>query len=251
MKIANETREILERCSIDGNKLYLPPEQLDRKLYLQVNKALEAMGGKWDRKSKCHIFDESVDVEDVFNQVIETGEAIAVFKKIQFFETPDSIIDIMLEHAQIEPGMLVLEPSAGKGAIAKKLMDAGAAVDACEIHKPFCKILSQLNIVLREGNFLGYMAIPSYQRIVANPPFAKQQDIDHVSHMVDCLLDGGILVSVLAAGFTFRKNSKVTNLKTKLDRKCQWQTHCLPEGAFKQSGTNVNAILLVAHMKGY
>lgn len=250
MKITDETREILERCSIDGNKLYLPSERLERKLYMQVDKALEAMGGKWNRVGKCHIFDESVDVEDVFNQVIETGEAIAIFKEIQFFETPDDVIDIMLEHAQIEQGMLVLEPSAGKGAIAKRLLDAGAAVDACEIHKPFCEILSQLDVVVREGDFLEYTSIPGYQRIVANPPFAKQQDLDHVSHMVNCLLDDGILVSVLAAGFTFRKNSKVTNLKAKLDRKCEWQTHCLPEGAFRQSGTNVNAILLVAHMKG-
>ena len=246
MKITDETREILERCSIDGSKLHLPPEQLDRKLYTQVNNVLEAMGGKWNRAGKCHIFDESVDVEDVFNQVIETGEAVAVFKEIQFFETPDSIIDIMLEHAQTEHGMLVLEPSAGKGAIAKRLLDAGAAVDACEIHKPFCEILSQLDVVVREGDFLEYTSIPGYQRIVANPPFAKQQDLDHVSHMVNCLLDDGILVSVLAAGFTFRKNSKVTNLKAKLDRKCEWQTYCLPEGAFKQSGTNVNTILLVA-----
>ena len=104
MKITDETREILERCSIDGNKLYLPPEQLDRELYMQVNKALEAMGGKWNRTGKCHIFDESVDVEDIFNQVIETGEAIAIFKEIQFFETPDEVIDTMLDHAHFRIG---------------------------------------------------------------------------------------------------------------------------------------------------
>ncbi len=39
--------EILQKCTVDGNIVRLPEGQLDRKLYQEVAKALELIGGKW------------------------------------------------------------------------------------------------------------------------------------------------------------------------------------------------------------
>lgn len=47
MKISDEILGILSRCTVDGNTLYLPDEQLDRKTYTAVNKCLVNIGGKW------------------------------------------------------------------------------------------------------------------------------------------------------------------------------------------------------------
>ena len=39
--------EVLQKCTVEGNVVKLPNKQLDRKLYQEVAKALELIGGKW------------------------------------------------------------------------------------------------------------------------------------------------------------------------------------------------------------
>ena len=48
-KIPENVLNVLGECRADGNLLYLPSVQLDRKTYTEVNKVLENMGGKWNR----------------------------------------------------------------------------------------------------------------------------------------------------------------------------------------------------------
>ena len=80
-------------------------------------------------------------------------------------------------------------------------------------------------------------------RIVMNPPFTKQQDIDHVYKAYDCLNPDGVLVSVMSVSHTFR-----TNEKSKVFREFLEQTNAeveiLPEGTFKESGTMVNTCIV-------
>ena len=44
-KIPENVLNVLSECRADGNLLYLPSVQLDRKTYTEVNKVLENMGG--------------------------------------------------------------------------------------------------------------------------------------------------------------------------------------------------------------
>lgn len=41
------TQEVLQQCTVEGNVVKLPAQQLDRKLYQDVAKALQLIGGKW------------------------------------------------------------------------------------------------------------------------------------------------------------------------------------------------------------
>ena len=50
-----EVKAVLQRAVITDNSLVLP-DQLDRKLYEKVNKAIESAGGVWSRKDKAHLF---------------------------------------------------------------------------------------------------------------------------------------------------------------------------------------------------
>lgn len=50
-----EVKDVLQRAVITDNSLVLP-DQLDRKLYEKVNKALESAGGIWSRKDNAHLF---------------------------------------------------------------------------------------------------------------------------------------------------------------------------------------------------
>ena len=46
MKINDTVLDILGKCRIEGNTLFLPDEQLERSDYVAVNKVLETLGGK-------------------------------------------------------------------------------------------------------------------------------------------------------------------------------------------------------------
>ena len=52
---------------------------------------------------------------------------------LDFFPTPESIADEMVETADIQPGMRVLEPSGGMGHIADRIRKTGAEPDVIEL----------------------------------------------------------------------------------------------------------------------
>ncbi len=131
------------------------------------------------------------------------------FAKIDgFFPTPPELIGRMLELAQIEPGMKVLEPSAGKGDIAEALEAEGASVVCCERNYNLIEILCAKGLVANRGDFMEQQAIPNYDRVVMNPPFEHGQDADHVRHAFTFLKPGGRLVAIVSNGLFFRQDKK-------------------------------------------
>ena len=57
MIVADDVLSVLSIAQCAGNALQLPPQQLDRQLYVRTNKVIEAAGGKWNRKTRAHVFD--------------------------------------------------------------------------------------------------------------------------------------------------------------------------------------------------
>jgi hypothetical protein len=58
--IAPPVLTVLHQSHIDGARLYLPPTQLDRKLYVSVNEVIARLGGKWQGgKIKAHVFEDA------------------------------------------------------------------------------------------------------------------------------------------------------------------------------------------------
>lgn len=57
MQLTQEIRAILESGRIEGFSYFLPSGKLERKIYEQANKVLTNAGGKWNKKSQCHVFD--------------------------------------------------------------------------------------------------------------------------------------------------------------------------------------------------
>lgn len=251
MKIETEVLQVLDGCRVEGNALYLPTFQLDRKLYAKVNKVLDLMGGKWNRGKKAHVF-QIDNAADLLEQCIETGEITDIYKELQFFETPPAVIDLMLEYADLQKGDSTLEPSAGKGAIVKRLLKITSNIEACEIHEPFQNVLIHMGCRTYRGDFLEYKARnPSgygklFTKIVANPPFTRQQDIDHADKMLDLLQSGGRLVCIMSASVQFRTNAKTRMFLSRLNLETDYEFIPLPDGSFKESGTMVNAVMLVA-----
>ena len=242
MKIKTEVIGILEQGEIEGNKFFLPDIQLDRKLYLEVNKILGLAGGKWNRSAKAHLFSE--DIGDLLDTFILSGEITNTKKELQYFATPKAIVEQLIDLANLERGDSVLEPSAGRGAIAFALAERGYMPTVCEIHEPFIEVLSSHINCVCLGDFLGWQTSDRrfYDKVIANPPFTRQQDIDHVNKMIDFCC--GRVVSVMSASVLFRDNKKTAEFRKKI-ADLEGKFIELPMGSFKESGTMVSACIVI------
>jgi len=239
MKIDNDVSNVLGNSVIEGNNLYLPDEQFERNLYLKINKVLESIGGKWNRKTKSHIFSESP--ENSIENIILTGEYTDPKKEYQFFETPENIAKLLIKMAGIKEDETILEPSAGRGAIAKYIFKC----DCIEINKDNISYLIKNHFNLVGIDFLEFNG-KYYDVIIANPPFSNQQDITHVEHMLE--LARRKVVTVMSNSILFRTNKKTIAFREKIKR-LNGKIIELPEKSFAESGTNVNACILDVDIK--
>ena len=246
MKIDQSVASILSQGTIKDDTFIINSGQLDRKTYMSVDKALKAMGGKWNRGLKSHVFSE--DPTDLIEQALLTNTITDTKKEFQEFFTPTDVVNALIQKANINPEHRCLEPSAGNGAIATAIKNCGVdSVEVCEIQDKHRETLLNMGFFVAGADFLNYSPGPIYDRIVANPPFTKLQDIDHVSHMFDCLKPGGIIVSVMSAGITFRETKKFTQFWDKVkNESASFNTEPLPQGSFKSAGTLVSTVAFEA-----
>ncbi|MBU1003035.1 MAG: PLxRFG domain-containing protein [Proteobacteria bacterium] len=166
---------------------------------------------------------------------LKAMERDLIGKKIPgFFPTPARIVGRMIEEAGIEPGMKVLEPSAGKGSIADKIREAepGADLDTVEQNHSLRGILEAKGHRLVGSDFLEHQE--NYDRIVMNPPFENHQDIEHVRHAYDLLKPGGRIVSIMSSGPFFRSQRADVEFRSWLENIGATYEQ-LPEGTFKDS----------------
>ena len=238
-QIDEKTLAILSRVTVEGNIIFLACGQLDRKQYQAVNEVLENMGGKWNKKIKGHVFDG--DPTDALEEVLLSGEIIPP-KKYGYFPTPPELAQHVVELAGIQTDHDVLEPSAGQGGIADHLRDC--FVQCVELLPDNVKVLKGKGYeVIHEGDFLTVTLAPKYDRVVMNPPFEKQADIDHVLHAWKFVKPGGRLVSIMAASVAFRENRKTTEFRELLGQYGRLEHN--PAGSFKESGAMVNTVTVV------
>jgi hypothetical protein len=244
MQISNDVLNVLENCRCEGNVLFLPNQRLDRKMYVSVNKVLEAAGGKWNKKQKGHVFTD--DPSEVIESVILTGEihVVNAKKEFQFFETPAWLAKEMVQAANIWPEEYVLEPSAGRAAIANAIhaIEPEAYLHCYELNPENRAYLENKGFTVIGSDFLQHTG-RQYDKIIANPPFSKQQDIDHITKMIDVCKPGGRVISIASASVLFRENRKTVQFR-ELIEDMDGTIEKLPDGTFKESGTMVNTVMI-------
>lgn len=239
-----EVDAVLMAVEVNGTVVKLPPGQLERKVYEGVKKALEGIGGKW-KGGNTQGFVFASDPSELIAK-IHGGERPNLKKEYQFFPTPNEVADFLCQQVRIYAIDHVLEPSAGDGALVKAIQRArpGITVDVYELMPQNLAILAKMPDVTVEGeDFLEAHPRPVYSIIIANPPFTKNQDIDHVLHMYKFLNDGGTLVSVMSKHFTFSENRKETEFREWL-YSVEATIIPLDAGAFKQSGTMIETVVV-------
>lgn len=245
MRVAEPVLAALSAATLHGRTLVLAG-QLDRKMYQAVAKVIEAAGGKWNRQGGCHMF--AGDAAEAIEPVLLTGEVVSAKQEFGFFETPRDVVVRLLELADIKSNHFVLEPSAGNGAIAARLADRVRELHCIEIRPEGVAVLQEkfsrrASVVIRQNDFLGIEPFSPFDRVVMNPPFAKQADIDHVLHAMKFLTPGGRLVSVMSAGAMFREDKKAKGFRDYLYEH-GGTMEPLPDDSFKPSGTSVRTCVV-------
>jgi hypothetical protein len=270
--------QILANATCQEFNVKLNSPQLERSVYEQVDELLTRLGGKWKGgRAAAHVF--PYDPAPLLKAVVGSGEWPPK-NPYAFFPTPKPVIRRMWELADLSAEKIkdvgeilrpfrILEPSAGSGAIAEfirsKILEWACplegepcdvrdliAYDLVEIQPLNVKMLRAKNLgEVYEQDFAHFKPEYKYDLVVMNPPFSVEGDknayITHIYQAWNLLEEGGIIVAVVPAAFTFRSD------KTSLDFKEFVAKHggyeMLPAQAFKESGTNVATALVTLSKK--
>ncbi|RUV37438.1 DUF4942 domain-containing protein [Mesorhizobium sp. M7A.F.Ca.MR.148.00.0.0] len=204
-------------------------------------------------------------------------------KNFGFFPTPDGAAEELIKGIPLlqpieKPRLTVLEPSAGTGNLARRCVSSikdfsdhygyGQAdrmdrwrkeyrfdnqVDCVEMQGPLAAAL-QAQGIYRKVYAADFLSLrPSvtglYDRIVMNPPFDIERDIDHVVHALDFLEDDGCLAAIMSAGTEFRETRKAIAFRALIE-KLNGSFHDLPHGSFAEVGTYVNTVTVKVWKNG-
>lgn len=247
IEITMELQQIFKDCRVEEGVLKLPEVQLDRSDYLQVKKVLEGKGGKW-KGGKVQGFVFSIDAAQVLAS-IQGGDMSNRKKTFQFFATPAAVADrLAAELGGVSSTDKILEPSAGQGALvaAIRRLCPDAVVDCYEIMPENRDVLMRMEGVRLVGEDFTKAECGLYDKIIANPPFANNQDIRHVRLMYEHLKPGGVLATITGPHWQIASTRECKEFANWLDD-LGAKVESLGNGAFKESGTQVQTLIVTIH----
>lgn len=176
---------------------------------------------------------------EAMKETLKAG--VQVVTSNNLFPTPLHVINQMIEAADLVAGDKLLEPSAGLGGIVQEAIRNGVFMTDCvlvdnsfDLTRALSARFPRAKVVTKD--FLKCNGdIGAFNKILMNPPFDHGSDIKHIKHALSFLEPGGRLVAICANGP--RQQEELKPLAS------DWID--LPEGTFKDQGTNVNTALLV------
>lgn len=237
--------EVLKHCTFKDNVLYLPKVQLNPKSYAEVKTWITESGGKWTG-GKVQGFTFDFDATRVAS-ILMSGKRCNLKKDYQFFATPASLADWLVSLSDVDERYAVLEPSAGTGAIIDSIhrVCPETVVDAFELMPENVQILEKKRNVNIVGEDFTKGVPRVYDRIFANPPFSKNQDIRHVRLMYDALdPESGEMCVITSHHWVTGPEKECEDFRNWL-RDIGAETHEIPQGVFDESGTNVATMAIV------
>lgn len=237
--------EILKHCTLENNVLKLPQVQFNKKSYAEAKKWIEEAGGTW-QGGKVQGFIFPFNPERVFS-ILQSGQRYNLQQEYQFFETPPGVADwLVMLAGGIHEDDTVLEPSAGRGALIKAIHRAcpSVMVECYELMPENREFLHALdNVILLDEDFTKD-SVGSYTKIIANPPFANNQDIEHVILMYERLERGGTLAAITSPHWKFASERKCVAFREWLEE-VHGQVYEIGSGEFKESGTGISTLAIV------
>ncbi|MGW4979800.1 class I SAM-dependent methyltransferase [Streptomyces mirabilis] len=244
MKIDADVLKVIRSATVDGLTLRLNGK-LDRKLYERVNLALQAVGGTWNRYKRAHIFPFAA--ADAIAGLLATGEVITDVDR-GYYPTPEPVVQQLLDLAELEVGCEVLEPSAGRGAIAESAAARGAVVDCIELDTARAEHIRAGGYAreVTAADFFSVKVQRRYQRVIMNPPFADRQDIRHVQRALRFVQPAGLVVAVMYGSLPYRTDRKAKDFRAGV-REARGTITELPDDAFPAVGVSTVVAVIPVH----
>ncbi len=195
--------------------------------------------------------------EEMLEGCIQTGLAVPLSRN-GYFPTPAILADHVVRLAELQDDDVILEPSAGTGALVESARRAvlPKTLIAIEMDEKNFKVLQDR--YWQERWFIGHCAdflrLPGFfpgsspNKVVMNPPFGNINgqslgDITHIMHAWGMLKPGGRLVSIASSSLTFRREKKAVDFRAHVAKFGRFEE--LPEKSFKESGTLVKTIIVI------
>ena len=238
--------EILKHCTLENNVIKLPNVQFNKKSYAEAKKWIEEAGGSWEG-GKTQGFTFPFNAERVF-KILHDGKRCNLQQEFQFFSTPPEVADyIVMLSGGVSENEKILEPSAGTGAIIDAIHRSCSSVivDCFELMPENKEILSKKDRIRIIGDdFYECDSIGMYDKILANPPFSKNQDIKHLMKMYEHINEGGVIVAITSDHWRISKEKICTDFSEWLNS-IGGEVYDIDEGSFKESGTSIKTSVVV------
>lgn len=157
--------------------------------------------------------------------------------------TSKNIVEQLINYADIKENDKVLEPSAGIGNIADVLKQYSDNIDVCEYMNSYRELLKLKGHNVINSNFLECNNHNTYDKVVMNPPFSKNQDIQHVKHAYRCLKDNGKLVAIMSNHWSFANDKESIDFRNWLDT-LDYEVYEIPQGSFEFTNISCKILLI-------
>ncbi len=171
----------------------------------------------------------------------ENGTAPRAVVVHQLFQTPPEVAARLVALLDLKQGQRILEPSAGLGRILDALKPfAPSEVVAVEIAPDCARELftqDRQGVTIKQRDFLALAPadLGDFDAVVMNPPFTMRADISHIKHALQFVKPGGRLAAICMQGS--QREQELRPLAS------EWIP--LDPGAFKTSGTQIGAVMLM------
>ena len=198
--------------------------QMESKQYREFKDVIASLRGRWT--GKTHLFD--YDPTQLIKAVIAAGK-VPKTNPHHFFETPDPEIDDLFTLLDLPEGeeweLSLLEPSCGRGAIARKLRARlpNSTLDVVEIDPLNQEKLRLDGFNLIGSDFLKVCTSKRYDFIVSNPPFNGMEYIDHIEKQFNLLNPYGRIGAIAPEGMLTGTTMRVVDFRNFVAERGHWE----------------------------
>lgn len=237
--------DILKHCTLEDNILKLPKVQFNKKSYAEAKKWIEEAGGSW-QGGKVQGFTFPFNADRVFS-ILHEGKRCNLQQEFQFFATPPEVADwLVMLAGGIHERETVLEPSAGTGAIIDAIHRSceNVVVDCFELMPENVEILNKKTNIRLLGEDFTTANLQLYDKIIANPPFSRNQDIRHVRKMYNALKPNGTVAAITSCHWRIAKEKECCDFRNWLDQ-VGGVCYSIDQGEFATSGTMIETLAIV------
>jgi type I restriction-modification system DNA methylase subunit len=249
IKITDEIRAVLDQCEFTETTVKLPDGQLDRALYVKINKLFEECSGVWSKKLKLHVFPSNP--KEKLGMIVETGVLVDKIKARQAYYTPLWLVEKVVKMADVKY-KTVMEPSFGDGRFIKECMKQGACwIDGIESdEEAYEKALvdipdGETPVHLRNSDFLKWETsvdldgnFKGYDILIGNPPYKATTWLKHTLHAYKFVKEGGKLVFILPN--SIHSNKKFQDFVA--DK--VWEFETVPKKSFEDTDIETNIVTI-------